>query len=198
MQLFITTTGTQDPVILADLGYRELDHPLTDYELTSEFTYEDLINSQDFIDAIDNGYLTVKNLNNDTLTVNDFILGIFGTQYLYQASEDISSTCSLNFQNKINYTTPSLPEGEYRIFFYAEGRISNSSQEFIISGFVDNTEYCSFHGNDISQQPMMGYSGIVKLHLTEGTHNISIKFKSSHNTKTSYIRKARVEIWRVG
>ena len=42
IKLFISTTGTLDPVIISDFGNRTFIHPTTDYEITLEYTFEEL------------------------------------------------------------------------------------------------------------------------------------------------------------
>jgi hypothetical protein len=101
MELYVSTTGTQDPVILTDLGYRELDHPLTDYQLTLEFTYDELVNSDDFISAVENGHLTVKDEREHNLTVDDLV-----SEDLLDIQEDNSTVVqganTINFEGDVS------------------------------------------------------------------------------------------------
>ena len=60
MRLFLTTTGTQTPVTIADLGSRSFTHPTVDFEITIEFAPEEIARSADFQAAIDSGYITVE------------------------------------------------------------------------------------------------------------------------------------------
>ena len=41
-RVIITTTGTQNPVTFNDLGGRRYFHPTTDYDLTNEFTLDEI------------------------------------------------------------------------------------------------------------------------------------------------------------
>lgn len=58
-KFIISTTGTLDPVIFYDLGYREFYTASTvNYDLTSEFTLNQIQASKSVQLAIDNGYIT--------------------------------------------------------------------------------------------------------------------------------------------
>jgi len=57
-QFLVTTSGTLDPVVLQDLGGRTIPHPTTDLDLLLEFSRDELSESADLTDALDNGHLT--------------------------------------------------------------------------------------------------------------------------------------------
>ena len=127
------------------------------------------------------------------------IYNYFGKEASYTLSEDESSTNCSDFINKIEHITEALPAGIYRVGFYAEGIISNSSHEYIINGVVDGIDVFTTSGNDVGNDDIWkGNCGFIYLNFTtEMVHNIKIQWKSSHHTKTASIRKARVEIWRI-
>ena len=54
----ISTTGTASPVILNDLGARSFTHPTANYDLTAEYTLEELRDSLDLRTAIQSAELT--------------------------------------------------------------------------------------------------------------------------------------------
>jgi len=54
----ISTTGTASPVIIDDLGARSLTHPTANYDLTAEYTLEEIRDSLDLRTAINLGELT--------------------------------------------------------------------------------------------------------------------------------------------
>jgi len=64
----INTTGTLDPVVFSDLGYRAFYTATTlNYNLTSEFTLTQITNSKSVQSAIDNGYITAKDEHNNII-----------------------------------------------------------------------------------------------------------------------------------
>lgn len=54
----ISTTGSSSPVIINDLGARSFTHPTANYDLTAEYTLEELRDSLDLRTSIDSGDLT--------------------------------------------------------------------------------------------------------------------------------------------
>lgn len=60
-KFIINTTGTLDPVIFYDLGYRTFYTADTvNYDLTNEFTLDEIAKSLDVQNSINNGYITAK------------------------------------------------------------------------------------------------------------------------------------------
>jgi len=60
-QLLLSTTGTQSPVVIEDLGDISFTHPTTDYDLLSDFGPQQIAYSDDLQNAINNGYITINN-----------------------------------------------------------------------------------------------------------------------------------------
>lgn len=56
----LSTTGTETPVIINDLGARTFTHPIVDFDLTDEYTLEELRDSEDLRSKIVAGSLTAK------------------------------------------------------------------------------------------------------------------------------------------
>ena len=77
IKLFISTTGLISPVIFDDLGKRTFSHPTTDYEITQEYTFEELFDSNDIKSNLDSGNITFKDV---------FGNSILTSEELYQAS----------------------------------------------------------------------------------------------------------------
>lgn len=68
MAIFLTTTGTQSPVIFPDLGGRTFTHPTTDYEITLEYEIEEIRDSQSMALALANGYISLKDEEDNVIT----------------------------------------------------------------------------------------------------------------------------------
>lgn len=58
--VYITTTGLTPSIYLNDLGERVLVHPVINYDLGLEFTYDELFNSLDFLQSLNNGWMTAS------------------------------------------------------------------------------------------------------------------------------------------
>jgi len=59
--IYLSTTGTKDTVIIEDLGSRKFVHPTIDFNLLEEYTAQEISQSDDLQNAIDNGWITLKN-----------------------------------------------------------------------------------------------------------------------------------------
>ena len=68
MAVYITTTGTQNPVTLDDLGGRFFPHPTVSYDLELEYSISELQRSQSLQNAISSGYITVTNESGENIT----------------------------------------------------------------------------------------------------------------------------------
>jgi len=64
----ITTTGVQNPVVFNDLGKRTFEHPTVDYNLTQEYTIEEINASNDIKVAIDNGWIMASDEYGNSIT----------------------------------------------------------------------------------------------------------------------------------
>ena len=69
MGLYLTTTGTLDPVVVDDLGARSFPHPTVDFDLLEEFTEDEVQFSRDLQALIDAGHITIKDDEGDFVTI---------------------------------------------------------------------------------------------------------------------------------
>lgn len=69
-QIKVTTTGTQSPVIINDLGAYTIPHPTTALDVITDggFTFTEIQESRDFNAAITAGYITVTDANGNAIT----------------------------------------------------------------------------------------------------------------------------------
>jgi hypothetical protein len=68
-EIRVTTTGTQDPVVIVDFGAYEIDHPTSAFNILSDgFSLEEVRDSADFQGAIDAGEITVTDENGTSIT----------------------------------------------------------------------------------------------------------------------------------
>lgn len=126
--------------------------------------------------------------------------GIFGSEFQQASSDTQSTTTSTTFQQKLRLTTGTLPSGTYRIAWYYEYHISSTTYDF--EGRVQIGDSTTIHeireeaqdaGTD-QWEPCGGFY----YHTGSGVLNIDLDYcRSSASGGTAYIRKARLEIWRV-
>ena len=70
MQVLLTTTGTQNPVVLQDqfFGKRQFAHPTTDYNLLQDYSLNDILQSTALTSAISAGTITVSTEEGNVVT----------------------------------------------------------------------------------------------------------------------------------
>jgi hypothetical protein len=126
--------------------------------------------------------------------------GVFGSEFQEESSESESSTTSTSWQNMLDMDTPSLPSGLYRIGWYAEVRHSSTSGSVRARVELDGDSVTPYLGYiEIEPQDTDNwytFSGFGYLTL-DGTHDIDMDYSRVGASGTSYIRKARLEIWRI-
>lgn len=88
MAIFFSTTGTQDPVIFNDLGARQFSHPTVNFEITLEYSPEELAQSSNFQNAIDSGYITVEDEQGNPITEIVAISGGDMSTEIYDPDKD--------------------------------------------------------------------------------------------------------------
>ena len=126
------------------------------------------------------------------------VAGYFGSELLEQSSEVESSTTSTDYQNKINYTTPSLPIGKYRFGFCFEAKIASSAHQYSVRLLIDDVEAAISTENNTGNELYELHNGFKYLNFDSAiTHTVKLQWKTSHPSKIAKIRRARVEIWRV-
>jgi len=126
--------------------------------------------------------------------------GIYGSEF-QQASSDIeSSTTSLTFQQKLRMTTSSLPSGTYRLAWYYEWKHTNTSHDFTGQVQINDIITIMEHNEEPQDSGSSQYHshGGFYYHTGSGILNVDLDYARSNAAGgTSYIRRARIEIWRV-
>lgn len=129
-------------------------------------------------------------------------LRVFGTHYQSAEQDAEASTTATAYQERVTFTTPSLPAGDYRVGFAAEVTTSDPAKGVAVQVELDDTtvlnEVMHDHSGIYSDGVWYGVSGFKKVPLTAAAHTFDLDFKSLTAAKTAYIRKARLEFWRVG
>ena len=156
------------------------------------------------IDFAENISFDNSSNNFDAYDVQDAIeevanLNFVHYYYSYVEDETVSSTTNLYYQQKLRLTTPNLPAGNYRISWYYEWKYSNGRFKFKHRVQLnDNTILKETQTTPRSNGDWRESSGFKsEISLTEGVHNIDMDYCTNKVNKTAYIRRARLEIWRI-
>jgi len=142
------------------------------------------------------------------LTTKDYVdsagsESIFGSEYDYAESESESSTTSSDYQQKLRLTTETLPAGDYRIGWSFEHTSSTDRVDAVFNIEVDDTtsinELLPATQKKYADGAWYNQSGFKHVSLTNASHTVDLDYKANVDEEagTTYIRKARLEIWRV-
>lgn len=122
--------------------------------------------------------------------------GVFGNEYEDHEDEtDTGTTSSGSFVVKTQFTTASLPAGNYRIGYSFEGTISSNSVvgEYRVRVGATTDIACPTMEADSDWHQ---FGGFRKLNLS-GAQTIYMEYKSGDGVSYTRMRRARIEIWRV-
>lgn len=125
---------------------------------------------------------------------------VFGSDFNYVVDETESSTNSTTYQQKLRLNADATVSGSYRIGYTFEWRGSKSNTEVGIRVQIDDTETAF----EFSSRPIVDvntWRSITGFYyepeLNSGTHVIDADYRSANSGATAYIRKVRIEFWRV-
>ena len=125
--------------------------------------------------------------------------GTYGSEFQEEESDGESSYSGNDWVEKVSLSSGSIPAGKYRIGWSFEFSTNSSS----MTGYAriqqdDTTELGEL---DIRVSPTSGwsmFSGFKYVDLAAGSYTFDIDYSSSGNgNRISYIRRARLEFWRV-
>lgn len=119
----------------------------------------------------------------------------FGDGYQQASSDFVSSTTSPTFRQKLRMTTASLPAGTYRIGYSAE--VAENSTRCCWQIQINDSTTVADGRQNTSRGEYTSVSGFY-YHTGSGVLNIDFDYsRKPGNSGTAYIRRARLEIWRV-
>ena len=126
--------------------------------------------------------------------------GIYGSEFQQASSDTESSTTATTFQQKLRMTTSSLPSGTYRVAWYYEWKHTNTSHDFVGQVEINDIITIMEHKEEPQDSGDSQYHshGGFYYHTGSGILNVDIDYsRSSSAGGTAYIRRARLEIWRL-
>lgn len=134
------------------------------------------------------------------INIHDLMYTILGSNEFETASENISTTTSTSWRQKLRLELSDLEAGKYRIDWYYEWAYSNGNFQFRSRVQIDDTD--TYMEQEVRPTPAnadkyRNSSGFAYMDLTSGSHNIDLDYCSSKNGKTAYIRRARISARRV-
>jgi hypothetical protein len=141
----------------------------------------------------------------DTVTIDGDLVLSAGAKFtppeFQETSNDgESSTTSSTWQQKLRLTTGSVPAGKYRIGWYLEGSGDDANIRFEYRVQIDDTttimEWHPGFPKKYSSGEWQVNGGHYYATLSAASHDIDLDYRNNDGN-TTYIRRARLEIWRV-
>ena len=123
--------------------------------------------------------------------------GIYGSEFQQSSSDSESSTTSTTFVQKMRMTTSSLPSGTYRIAWYYEWRLTITTNDFKAQVQINDTITLMEHQQEPQDSGDDQYNNHSGFYYSTGSGVLNIDIDYSSGSGTAYIRRARLEIWRV-
>jgi hypothetical protein len=123
---------------------------------------------------------------------------IFGTQAYYsEALAETSTTSTTTFLNKVTLVTPTLPLGDYVIFWQFIWRALNANRNLDVRvqrGGVNVIGWTPFTANVADRQLLSGFRRITAI---SGVQTFTLDFKVSGTATTVYMSQANMLAWRI-
>ena len=124
---------------------------------------------------------------------------IFGARYDTTSSDNESSTTSTSWVQKLRLTISDISTGNYRVGWYAEIRSNSTSSDaqFRVQG-NDSVDLCNVNIEPQDGTSYFPVSGFIVAALSDAaSYYVDIDYSSENAAATAYIRRARLEFWRV-
>lgn len=121
---------------------------------------------------------------------------VFGEEFDEAYDDAEETTTSTNYLEKLKLSLTSVPAGDYRIGAYCEGSMKTQAARIKIRVQVDDTDII-FEQETGYQDDWTSYCGFSYYTFSAGNHSIDLDFATTNGNIPVYIRKAKIEIWRV-
>ena len=125
---------------------------------------------------------------------------IFGTEFYETSDETESSTTSTTYQQKLRLNVTNVPAGKYRLGWSYEWQHRNTSNDFRGRVQMNDSTTLMEHqqeSQDAGSDQYIPTNWFTYLDLTAGSYFFDIDYNSSSNGRTSGIRRAKLEFWKV-
>ena len=146
------------------------------------------------VDPTKDGHLVTKRYVDNITISGSTASGI--VDWVYDEDDTESSTTSTAWTEKLSISS-TVPSGDYIILWSYEWSHSDTSRFF--DGRLqldDTTNIMGHHESTSNTANWVPVSGFKRLQLS-GSHTLDLDYRSSKKNKTAYIRRARLELWRI-
>jgi hypothetical protein len=123
---------------------------------------------------------------------------VFGTQAYYaEALAETSTTSTTTFLNKVTLVTPTLPLGDYIIYWQFIWRALNANRNLDVRvqrAAANVITWTPFTANVADRQLLSGFRRITAI---SGVQTFTLDFKVSGTATTVYMQQANLLAWRI-
>ena len=113
----------------------------------------------------------------------------------------LSSTNSTTYQDKIDWTTSSLPIGRYRLGWSYSWSFGSTTDDFEARILLNGSTTLMLHAQepkDAGMDQLHRHSGFDYFDVSSaGTQDINLQYRTDNGAVTAFIQRARIELWRV-
>ena len=148
---------------------------------------------------IEDYHLSTKIYMDDQITT---LSGDLTLYYNYEAIESESSTTSTTFINRMTLTASGIEDGRYRLAWYWEWRISKTGKAHEVRIVLNDNLVnllADVSADMIKTTNWLSGAGFYHTTLSGGVHHMDMDWRidSALGGTTGYIRKTRLEFWRI-
>lgn len=123
--------------------------------------------------------------------------------YYYDSDENEESTNSTSWINRFTLTVSGIEPGKHRIAWYYEYRLNKAGKDLYVRVYLNDDTANPIHDVYLSMIQTTNYvstSGFYHETLSSGTYHIDMDWSisSAQGGTTAYMRRVRLEFWRVG
>lgn len=144
--------------------------------------------------------ILVYSSDSDMWIPSDFGLGV--GEYHFDGDEAELATNSTSWINRLTLTASGVDSGEYRLGWYYEYRLNKAGKTLYVRIALNDDHVNLMHDVSLSMIQTTNYvssAGFYHETLSSGTYHIDVDWKISSATggTVAYLRRVRLEFWRV-
>ena len=197
-KFLVSTTGTEDTIVLDDIAGLTIIHPTTDLDLYTQADKDEVDSSQDLQDAIDRGALKATDESGNPITnvesVDDDIV-------YYKEDDRITSTTSTSFRERLSLDYIVQLPGTYRFEWYLEYsqyrrgypiEINIKFNDKLISDIIED----NYYARKDYFRVMLGFD-VINIDENNLKGSIKILYRSLRGRRSVYIKNLKLVLERI-
>lgn len=141
-----------------------------------------------------------SSLSQEWFPTDEFVSGL--PYYYYDSDENEESTNSTSWINRFTLTVSGIQPGKHRVAWYYEYRLNKAGKNLYVRISLNDDYVNLLHDVSLSMIQTTNYvssAGFYHETLSSGTYHIDLDWSisSAQGGTTAYLRRVRLEFWRV-